>query len=141
MLTGPRRPASTLKKGPSRQGSRDGGTGSFQWFLYRALGIGSGWNLLRAGVRYRPRRFRNLARTTLFVAQERWHFEHVLGHVETARRRAALALGARRLARRRRRGGSPPRAPAVTESGRDHRDPHLVLQRVVDHGAEDDVRV
>ena len=38
-------------------------------------------------------------------------------------------------------GGPRPAAALGAEAGGDHRHPHLVLQLVVDHRAEDDVRV
>src|SRR5437660_5354581 len=86
------------------------------------------------------RNCRALKPRALRVAQERGHFEHVVRHVEP------LAAGRLRLFGTDLLGLGDLRRPALartvrSESGRDHRDVYLVRERLVDHRAEDDVRV
>src|SRR5215213_5990201 len=70
------------------------------------------------------------------LAEERRHFEHVLRNVEAV-------LGLRPRLRLGLLDSRPPLAPvrARAEACGDHRHAHLVLERLVDHGAEDDIRV
>src|SRR5262249_2655248 len=71
----------------------------------------------------------------LLLAEERRHVERLLGHLE-----AAAGNGRRR--NRSLDGGARAPAPAgAAEPGRDDRHPDLVAERLVDHRAEDDVRV
>src|SRR5262245_59803185 len=85
------------------------------------------------------RGFLNGQNATSGVAQEGRDLEHVFWHLEPAlvpRRRTPLAglFRGTLLA---------PAAPIAlrTEAGRDHGHADLVLRALVDHGAEDDVRV
>src|SRR5438093_9880422 len=73
----------------------------------------------------------------LFVAEKRGDVQDVRRDLEAARRGLAAGAGNgghRRLA-------APAAPAAASETGGDHRHAHLVAERVVDHGAEDDVRV
>src|SRR6267142_5170899 len=86
------------------------------------------------------RNVRALKPRALRVAQERGHFEHVVRHVEPLTAGRLRLFGTELLGLGDLRGAAPARTVRA-ESGRDHGDAHLVRKRLVDHRAEDDVRV
>src|SRR5438874_3397790 len=99
--------------------------------------------LLSSSPRGQPRTFRKTLGTKpvgLGVAQERGNFQDVVRDVEAfvssgLRLFGCDLLGLGGLC------GAPPASPVRAEPRCDHGDTHLVLQRLVDDGAEDDVGI
>src|SRR6266446_3587826 len=99
--------------------------------------------LLSSNPRGHPRTFRNSRGTkpvALRVAQERRNFQDVVRAVEAFVSNGLRLFGGDLLGL----GGlcrAAPARPVWAEPGCDHGHPHLVLERLVDDGAEDDVRI